>query len=164
MSRGGLGTAGALIGGIVLGVVLSPAPVPETRFITIRQAPEIIVKREVKTRIVGEEIPESCATAIDIARSLSSLANRVHRNNEQALDRYDGLDLATMQDMRASIKLQIWLGEREKDSSRNLWALLELDSALDTYLRSCNKDQAAVENGEEVEFSDNQPFPVSGLY
>ena len=164
MSRGGLGVAGALVGGIVLGVVFSPAPVPKTRFITVHQAPETIIQKEVETKIVNQPTPESCATALDIAAHLAPLASKVHRNNEKAYDKFESLDYDSLDDPDANVKLLIWLNDKQQVSSRDLWAMLELNEALDLYVRTCDEDKEAVANGEEVKFSDGQPFPVSGLY
>jgi hypothetical protein len=166
MSGSGLGVVGALVGGVILGVVFTPAPIPDTKIIAVDKPAKVIVRKEVDTKIVREPLalPESCATAADIAKATASLANKVHRNNEKAYARIDGLDLASMSDPEANIKMQVWMGERLKVSSRDLWALLEVGSALESYSQACDRDQKAAADGEEVVFSDNQPFYVPGLY
>lgn len=105
MSKGAV--LGALAGGVVLGMLIKPDPIPHTEFVDKPSLPEVVTHKEVETKEVPASLPEACLLMAEDTTQLVDLMNEWDTHAKDFYDELDSVDNETLNDQTANNDLVI---------------------------------------------------------
>lgn len=137
----GLAVLGTLVGGVILGVVFSPAPVPETHVIKVHEPAKVITKKVVETETIHAKLPESCVSYLDRVGKIEDESNRIKNQGDDAYDVVDQIDVQVLDGTTSAIRVEERLNNILSRMDEDLQTLFAYNADLKQILQQCKSEQ-----------------------
>lgn len=146
----GLGVLGCVATGIVLGVWLSPAPVPETKVVKI-EVPKVYTKKVVEEKIVTKGLPKICQLQLDTVNDVQKYAEKLLTLARNIEERASSIGLDSLYEPQQVVDHHEYLYNTARAMDMTFYDWQITSQRAKAYSVACKQDIEKSNDGDEID-------------